>query len=109
MLNPTSAPSLSVNVQQYLLNSGGIAVNARFINVAKMNRDASDLAFQTTVTNIVSQVLNAYYALEADYEDVKAKRSAAETADDLSREREGAGAGGIAGAFRDHQCREPGQ
>jgi outer membrane protein len=80
VLNPTSAPSLSFSVQQYLLNSGGIAVNARFINVAKMNRDASGLAFQTTVTNIVSQVLNAYYSLEAAQEDVKAKRNAAETA-----------------------------
>ena len=80
VLNPTSAPALSISVQQYLLNSAGIAVNARFINVAKMNRDASDLAFQTTVTNIVSQVLNAYYSLEAADEDVEARRSAAETA-----------------------------
>jgi len=80
VLNPTWAPSLSISVQQYLLNSGGIAVNARFITAAKMNRDASDLVFQTTVTNIVAQVSNAYYSLEADYEDVKAKRTAAETA-----------------------------
>ena len=80
VLNPTSAPSLSISVQQYLLNSGGVAVNARFITVAKMNRDASDLAFQTTVTGVVSQVLNAYYALQAADEDVKAKRNAAETA-----------------------------
>jgi len=80
VLNPSSAPVLSIAVQQYLLNSGGIAVNARFITAAKINRDASDLAFQTTVTNTVFQVLNAYYSLEADYEDVKAKTSAAETA-----------------------------
>jgi len=80
VLNPSSAPALSVSLQQYLLNSAGIAVNARFINVAKMNRDISELTFQTTVVNIVSQVLNAYYALEAADEDVKAKRTAAETA-----------------------------
>ncbi|HTT64311.1 MAG TPA: TolC family protein [Bryobacteraceae bacterium] len=80
VLNPTSAPVLSLSVQQYLLNSAGIAVNARFITAAKINRDASDLVFQTTVTNTVAQVLGAYYALEADYEDVKAKRNAAETA-----------------------------
>ena len=80
VLNPTSAPVLSLAVQQYLLNSGGVAVNSRFITVARMNRDASDLVFQTTVTNTVAQVLNAYYSLEADYEDVKAKRNAAETA-----------------------------
>jgi len=80
VLNPTSAPVLAISVTQYLLNNAGVAVNARFINVAKMNRDASDLAFQTTVTNIVSQVLNAYYSLEAADEDLKAKRSATETA-----------------------------
>jgi outer membrane protein len=80
VLNPTSAPALSLSVTQYLLNGAGIAVNARFINVAKMNRDASDLSFQTTVTNTVSQVLNAYYSLEAADEDLKAKRNAAETA-----------------------------
>jgi outer membrane protein TolC len=80
VLNPTSAPSLSISAQQYLLNSGGVAVNARFITVAKMNRDASDLAFQTTVTSVVSQVLNAYYSLQAADEDLKAKSSAAETA-----------------------------
>ncbi|MGB7761442.1 MAG: TolC family protein [Bryobacteraceae bacterium] len=80
LLNPSSAPSLSLTVQHNLLQGFGVAVNARSITVAKMNRDASDLAFQTTVISVVSQVLNAYYALEADYEDVKAKRSAAETA-----------------------------
>ena len=80
VLNPTSAPLLSIAAQQYLLNGAGVAVNARFINVAKMNRDSSNLAFQNTVIGIVAQVLNAYYTLEADYEDVKAKRSASETA-----------------------------
>jgi outer membrane protein len=108
VLNPTSAPSLSISVTQYLLNSAGIAVNARFINVAKMNRDASDLAFQTTVTNTVSQVLNAYYALEAADEDVKAKGSAAETATTFPRECQGTGARRISGAFGNHQCRESG-
>jgi outer membrane protein TolC len=80
VLNPTSAPLLSIAAQQYLLNGAGVAVNARFINVAKMNRDSSNLAFQNTVIGIVAQVLNAYYTLEADYEDIKAKRSASETA-----------------------------
>ncbi len=80
VLNPSSAPVLSITAQQYLLNGAGIAVNSRFITAAKMNRDASDLVFQSTVINIVAQVLNAYYALQADTEDLKAKRNAAETA-----------------------------
>jgi outer membrane protein len=80
VLNPSSAPSLSFSLQHNLLQGLGVAVNARTITVAKMNRSISDLTFQTTVTNVVSQVLNAYYSLAAADEDVKAKRSAAETA-----------------------------
>ena len=64
-----------------MLNGGGVAVNARFITAAKLNRNASDLVFQTTVTNVVVQVLNAYYSLQAASQDIKAKRSAADTAD----------------------------
>ena len=55
-----------------------------------------------------TQVLYAYYTLEADNEDVKAKRLAAETAATFLDEREGAGAHRIAFAFRNDQCREPG-
>jgi outer membrane protein len=80
LLNPSSAPSLSISLQHNLLQGLGVAVNERTITVARMNRDASDLSFQTTVTNVVAQVLNTYYSLAAAYEDVKAKRSASETA-----------------------------
>ncbi len=80
LLNPSSAPSLSLTVQHNLLQGFGVAVNSRTITVAKMNQETSDLAFQSTVTSVVAQVMNAYYSLEGDYEDVKAKRSAAETA-----------------------------
>lgn len=82
-LNPSSAPSLGISVQHNLLQGRGIAVNARTITISKMNRDSSDLVFQTQVINTVAQVLNAYYSLEADDEDLKAKRSVAETADDF--------------------------
>lgn len=80
VLNPSSAPSLGISVQQNLLQGFGRAVNARTITVAKMNREASDFGFQTTVTGVMSQVLNAYYSLEASLEDLRAKRIAAETA-----------------------------
>jgi len=80
LLNPSSAPSLSFSIQQGFLQGFGIAVNARFITVAKMNAAISDVAFQTQVTNVVYQVLNGYYNLEAADEDSKAKRNAAATA-----------------------------
>ena len=80
LLNPSSAPAVSVSIQQGFLQGFGIAVNSRFITVAKMNAGVSDLAFQTQVTNVVAQVLNVYYNLVASDQDVTAKRSAAETA-----------------------------
>lgn len=79
-LNPSSAPSLSLSVQHNLLQGFGLAVNGRTITVARMNRDASDLGFRTTVIGVVAQVLNVYYSLAASYEDVSAKARAAETA-----------------------------
>ena len=80
VLNPSSAPSLSVSLQHNLLQGFGRAVNGRTITVARMNRDDSDLNFRTTVIGVIAQVLNTYYSLAASYEDVKAKSIAAETA-----------------------------
>ncbi|HTS50374.1 MAG TPA: TolC family protein, partial [Bryobacteraceae bacterium] len=70
--------NLSVSFQHNLLRGFGIAVNARTITVAKMNLNITDLNFRSEVIGDVAQVLNAYYALVADYEDLKAKRSALE-------------------------------
>ncbi len=80
VLNPSVAPALSFSIQQNLLQGLGVAVNSRSITVAKMNLRDSDLNFKTQVTNVVVSVLNAYYGLVGDYEDVKAKQQALETA-----------------------------
>jgi outer membrane protein len=80
VLNPSSAPNLSVSFQHNLLRGFGIAVNSRTIEVSKINLKTSDLNFKTQVIDTVVQVLNLYYGLVADYEDVKAKRSALEAA-----------------------------
>ena len=80
LLNPSVAPTLSVSVQQNLLRGFGVATNARTITVARMNLNTAELNFKTQVISVVNQVLNAYYNLAADYEDLRAKRSASETA-----------------------------
>jgi outer membrane protein len=80
VLNPSSAPSLTVTFQQNLLRGFGIAVNARTIRVSQLNVKASALNFKTQVSNTVNQVLNLYYALSAGYEDIKAKSNAVEVA-----------------------------
>jgi outer membrane protein TolC len=90
VLNPSVAPNLSVSAQHNLLRGFGIAVNARTITVAKMNLNTTDLNFRTQVIAIVSQVLNAYYNLAGAYDDLKAKKNAAEVAltflNDVNRE-----------------------
>ncbi len=80
VLNPSVAPSLSFSIQQNLLQGFGIPVNARNITVAKMNLQMSDLNFKTQVTGTVVNVLNTYYALVADYDDLGAKQDALDTA-----------------------------
>jgi outer membrane protein TolC len=80
VLNPSVAPSVSVSLQHNFLRGFGVAANARTITVSRMNVSTTELNFKTQVAGIVSQVLNIYYGLAGDYEDLRAKRSAAETA-----------------------------
>ncbi len=80
VLNPSSAPSLTVTFQQYLLRGFGVGVNARTIRVSQLNVKASEQNFKTQVSSTVNQVLNLYYALSALHEDIKAKSNAVEVA-----------------------------
>jgi outer membrane protein len=80
ILNPSSAATLSVQVQHSFLRGFGVVVNARNITIAKINLETSDLTFKTQVIGAVTNMLNTYYNLVADYEDVKAKTSALEAA-----------------------------
>ncbi len=80
VLNPSVNSSLSIQFGQNLLQGFGMAVNARFITVDKINLQTSDLNFKTQVITTVVNVLNNYNALVADYEDMKAKNSALEAA-----------------------------
>jgi len=80
VLNPSSAPSLSITYQQNLLRGFGVPVNSRTIRVSRLNVKASELNFKAQVSTTVNQVLNLYYALSASYEDIKAKSNAIEVA-----------------------------
>jgi outer membrane protein len=90
VLNPSSGTTLSFSVQQNLLQGLGIKLNSRNITVGKMNLEMSDLTFKTQVSGTVVNVLNTYYSLSADYDDLKAKQDALDTAQkfyDESRKR----------------------
>ena len=80
VLNPSVAPALSFSIQQNLLQGLGIKLNQRNITVARMNLQDSDLNFKTQVSGVVVNVLNAYYSLVGDYEDLRAKQNALDTA-----------------------------
>jgi outer membrane protein len=80
VLNPSNGVSLQLSVQHNLLQGFGVGVNSRTIKVAKANLTVADLAFKGQVIGIVANVLNLYYGLVADYEDVKAKESAVQVA-----------------------------
>ncbi len=81
VLNPSTAGSLAISAQHNLLRGFGISVNERNINVAKINLQTTDLNFKTQVIGVVVNVLDAYYALVADYEDLKAKTTALDVAE----------------------------
>jgi len=86
VLNPTVAPSVSVTIQHNFLQGFGVAANARTITVSRMNVNTTELNFKAQVVGIVNQVLSLYYALAGDYEDLRAKRSASETAQTFLRD-----------------------
>jgi outer membrane protein TolC len=80
LLNPSVAHNLNFSIQHPLLQGFGAAVNARNITIARRNVQMNDASFRLTLINTVDGVLNSYWSLVGDYEDLKAKRSALETA-----------------------------
>jgi outer membrane protein TolC len=76
VLNPTNGVYATLSIQHNLLSGFGVALNSRTININKNNLKIDNLTFQTEVMGAVANVLNLYYALAADYEDLRAKKSA---------------------------------
>ena len=83
ILNPSSAVNFSIQFQHNLLRGFGVAVGYRNIAVAKLNLRTSDLVFKSQVISVVANVLNLYYGLVADYDDVSSKKTALEAAQKL--------------------------
>jgi outer membrane protein len=85
--NPTNTytPFLSSNLQfkltQHLLQGFGFAPNRRFIQIAKTNREISDVVFRLQVTTTVDQIENMYWDLVNAYENVKVQQDALALAD----------------------------
>jgi outer membrane protein len=85
-LNPTDASSLALSFQHNLLRGFGRAVNARNITIARLSLGITDLSFKNQVIGLVARVLNAYFALVADYENLRSKQTAVDVANTLLRD-----------------------
>jgi outer membrane protein TolC len=83
VFNPSYAPSLGLSFQHNLLRGFGSAVGGRTIQVSRISLKNSDLQFKTQIINTVVSVLTQYYALVADYEDLRARQSALSTAQEF--------------------------
>ncbi len=70
---PTISSSFRATVRQHLLSGFGFGPNTRFIRIAKINREISDVSFKNQVITTVAQIQNIYWDLVNAYEDVKVK------------------------------------
>lgn len=82
-LNPYTSGSLDLQVTQNLLQGFGSAVNGRNIRVQKNNIKVTDLQFKQQVITTVSSALNLYWDLVSFDEDVRARKQALDTANQL--------------------------
>ncbi len=83
ILNPYTYGLLDLYITQNLLQGFGVAVNNRFIRVAKNNMKVTDLQVKRQVITTVSAVLNLYWDLVSFNEDLRIKEQALATAEKL--------------------------
>jgi outer membrane protein TolC len=74
LFNPISTGSLSLNIQQNLLNGFGLAVNRRAYHKAQNNIKGNDLNFRQQVILTVANVVNLYYDLVTFNQDLRIDR-----------------------------------
>jgi outer membrane protein TolC len=80
-INPSVAPVVQVYIRQNLLNGFGTNVNSRFIQVAKKNIDTASETFRSQLLNVVANVLNLYWDLVTNNDDLKVRQRALDAAE----------------------------
>ena len=73
-LSPQLNSSFNFRITQHLLQGFGFAPNTRFIQIAKNNREISDVAFRLQITTTVDQIENMYWDLVFAYENVRVQQ-----------------------------------
>jgi outer membrane protein TolC len=79
-LNPSVAPVVQIFARHNFLQGFGTGVNSRFIRVAEKQIGGSREAFRSQLLNLVANVLNLYWDLVSDNDDLKVRQSAVEAA-----------------------------
>ena len=83
LLNPSTNGVLDFYFSQPLLQGFGLAVNNRYIRMARNNLKVTDLQVKRQVVTTVSAVLNLYWDLVSFNDDVRVKEEALATAQKL--------------------------
>ncbi|MFN7998498.1 MAG: TolC family protein [Bryobacteraceae bacterium] len=81
--NPYTTSSLGLNVTQHLLQGFSLAVNQRQIQIARNNRELSDLTFKLQVITTVAAVMDLYWDLVAFSANVRVQEQAVATSTKL--------------------------
>src|ERR1017187_7961273 len=74
VLSPQLNSSFNFRLTQHLLQGFGFAPNTRYIQIAKNNREISDVAFRWQITTTVDQIENMYWDLVFAYENVRVQK-----------------------------------
>jgi outer membrane protein len=70
-LSPQLNSGFNFKLTQHLLQGFGLAPNTRYIQIAKNDREISDVAFRLQITTTVDQIENMYWDLVYAYENVR--------------------------------------
>jgi outer membrane protein TolC len=73
-ISPSLTPNFRFQVSQQLLQGFGFAPNTRYIQIAKNNREESDVVFRLQVITTVDQIENMYWNLVFQYENVRVQK-----------------------------------
>jgi outer membrane protein TolC len=79
-LNPSVAPMVQIYLRQNLLQGFGTGVNGRFIRVAQKNIQGAQETFRSQLLNVVANVLNLYWDLVTDDDDLAVRQRAVDQA-----------------------------
>lgn len=79
-LNPSVLPVVQIFIRHNFLQGFGVAVNSRFIRVAEKQIGAARESFRSQLLNLTASVLNLYWDLVSDDEQLKVRQRALDAA-----------------------------